>query len=40
MRKAGVTVTTLDEEELERFRQATAPIYDMYADQKASSAAS
>lgn len=35
MRKAGVTVTTLDEEELERFRQATAPIYDMYADQKA-----
>lgn len=35
MRKAGVTVTTLDEEELERFRQATAPIYHMYADQKA-----
>lgn len=35
MRKAGVTVTTLDEEELGRFRQATAPIYDMYADQKA-----
>lgn len=35
MREAGVIVTTLDEEELERFRQATAPIYDMYADQKA-----
>lgn len=35
MRKAGVIVTTLDEEELERFRQATAPIYHMYADQKA-----
>ena len=35
MREAGVIVTTLDEEELERFRQATAPIHDMYADQKA-----
>lgn len=35
MREAGVIVTTLDKEELERFRQATAPIYDMYADQKA-----
>lgn len=35
MREAGVIVTPLDEEELERFRQATAPIYDMYADQKA-----
>ena len=34
-KEAGVIVTTLDEEELERFRQATAPIYDMYADQKA-----
>lgn len=35
MREAGVTVTTLDDAELERFRQAVQPLYDDYASQQA-----
>lgn len=35
MREAGVTVTTLTDEEWQRFRDAVEPIYQEYTDQKA-----
>ena len=35
MREAGVTVTTLDDAELERFRQAVQPLYESYTGQQA-----
>lgn len=34
MREAGVTVTSLSDAELHRFREAVAPIYEEYADQE------